>query len=124
MGQITLSEHGYRTRELFNLHVKGGLIKPNRTQKIVGSLYEAEITLTPKIVIKFGIANESQDIFIEKPSSLRFDSYVQLEALIFHLLRANVFLGRRTNAITPYNFQARLKKAREIVEEYYRGFLE
>ena len=124
MTQITLSEHGYKKADLFNLHFKGGLLMSNRTQKIVGSIYDGTNELTPKFVLHFGLARENEDQFIEKPSSLRFDNYQQLESFIFHLLRANVHLGRKTNAITPQNFQPRLKKALEIVEENYRGFLD
>jgi hypothetical protein len=121
MQELKLSEHGYLKREIFNIHVKGGLKKWDKTQKIVGSYYASTEKHSPKIVINFGLASESRDEFEETPSSLRFDSYDQLQAFIFHLLRCNAMLGKLTGKITSTNFNARLKKAKDIVEAHYRS---
>ena len=104
---------------MFNLHIKGGLIKPDKTQKLMGWWYDRTLTMTPKAVIEFGIGSESKDEFTEQPSSLRFDNYHQLKAFIYHLQRVSVLLGKANGNITPENRDYYLKKDFEAIKEFY-----
>lgn len=123
MQQYSLSDHKYVRRELFNLHIKGGLIKPDKTQKLMGWWYDRTLIHKPKVVMEFGIGSESKDEFTEQPSSLRFDNYNQIRAVIFHLLRASVLLGKSERVITEQNRDYHLNKDIEALKEFYTEVL-
>lgn len=118
-----LSQHGYVRRHLFTLHIKGGLMNPDKTQKVDGYFYDKTLTKNAKICIDSGIASEEKDEFTEQTSSLRFDNYGQLKAYIFHLIRASVFLGKASRAITAENIEYHRQKDIEAIQEFYREVL-
>ena len=118
-----LSQHGYVRRHLFTLHVKGGLFKPDKTQKIDGFFYDKTLTQSPKICIDSGIASEEKDEFQEQTSSLRFDKYGQLKAYIFHLIRCSVFLGKAEHVITAENIAYWRQKDIEAINDFYKEML-
>jgi len=124
MSQISLSEQGYPELELFRLHVKGGLIFPDKTQIILGTFMERSKNFSPKVTITHAIGSDSTSKMTQEPSSIRFDNPIVLDALIFHLMRSNVKLGKKTGIITSKNIEAMLHQAYQKIEGYYRGFLE
>ena len=119
-----LSEHGYMTKPLFNLHIKGGLLHTDRIQKVEGAYYYPQGDMNGKIVIHFGIADVWHDKFVEKPSSLRFESINSLKSFIRHLLDVYVKVGREEGKITPANFLYMMKCDLEMVEDVYRQEIE
>lgn len=123
MAEYQLSDHNYVRRELFNLHVQGGLKNPDRIQKVEGWYYDKTLAHSAKIVIDFGIGSQSRDEFVEDPSSLRFDNYQQLKAFIFHLIRGSVLLGKTTGNINPQNYKYLMEQDIETIKEHYAALL-
>ena len=116
------SKQGFRKRLLFNLHIKGGL--NNRIQKLEGWLYEPTIDSNAKIEMNFAIGSEKLDTFIETPSSLRFEAYQPMKALIFHLMKNSVILAKREGTITAKNYEYHLNRDIEQLREHYKAIIE
>ena len=122
--ELEISEHGFLNDLVFFQNVKGGLLHPDRTQRIEGRFYMGTDQLTPKLVLKFGIAVESESKFLEnaneRPKAIRFDNRQAIRGFVFNLLKAEVYAGRKTKEINPHNFELRMKEDMELVEAAYR----
>ena len=118
-----ISKQGFRRRLLFNLHIKGGLNNPDRIQKLEGWFYEATLDKNPKIEMNFAIGSEKLDTFIENPSSLRFEEYQPMKALIFHLMKGSIILAKREGKITAKNYEYYLQKDIDQLKEYYKEMI-
>lgn len=119
MMQTSLSQNKFVKYQLFRLHIKGGLVNEDKTQILEGSYYPSAYGMTNKIVLDFALGSIKDDQFQEQPKSLRFDSYQQVKALIFHLTRASIVLAKKQGAITPQNKAKLFHDDVKALEDFY-----
>lgn len=119
MMQTSLSQSKFRKYQLFRLHIKGGLVNEDKTQILEGSYYPSAYGMTDKIVLDFAIGSIQKDEFQEQPKSLRFDSYQQVKALIFHLTKASIILAKRQGIITMQNKGKMMHDDMKAIEDFY-----
>lgn len=99
--------------------IKGGLLVPDRNQKVIVKLLPAEKDKNEKVVVTFGIVKG--DEWTEQPKSLRFDSYGDFLAFRNLILEASVKLGKREGTINPENVGYYLDKEYKLINKAYRG---
>lgn len=99
--------------------IKGGLLVPDHTQKVIVKLLPAEEDKNEKVVVTFGITKG--DEWTEPPKSLRFDSYGDFLAFRNLILQANVLLGKREGTINPDNVGFYVDKETKLIMKAYRG---
>ena len=97
--QVQLTKEGYLEQPIKTLQIKGGLRNPERTQKVEISYYHGELGLKPKAVLSFGIFNTREEYYTEKPSSLRFESFWDIDELITILQELKVKLGKKQSLV-------------------------
>lgn len=113
-------EQLFKDREVItDLHLKGGLEKPDLFQKVELCYFLPTPTLPSKVVLKFGISNNKH--FTEKPVSLRFNHVGEIVSLIRALYVAAVRLGKEQGDITPVNFDYLLDREIKFLEKTFRG---
>jgi len=110
----------FKDRELIaDLHLKGGLEKPDLFQKVELCYFLPTLTQKSKVVLKFGISNNKH--FTEKPVSLRFNHMGELVNLIRVLNAAMVKLGKQQGDITPDNFEYLINREVKFIDKTFRG---
>jgi len=102
-----------------SLFLKGGLEKPELSQKVELCYFLPTLTNRSKVVLKFGISNEKH--FTETPVSLRFNHMGEIVNLIRSLNIAMVKLGKQQGDITPENFEYLINREIKFIDKNFRG---
>jgi len=115
-----VSKHGFIKIPLFNITIRGGLRRADRTQKLVATYYLPSGKKSGKLVLEFAIADKDKDQFIEDESSLRFDGYNEIRYFISHMIESMIMIGKKEGKIRLDNFDYRLRNDLRLIEEAYR----
>jgi len=116
-----VTHDGYKKENVDTLFMRGGLISSDRTQKVVIDVYEKHGDSDAKVVLHFGIADsKNDDVFVEKPKSLRFNNMGEIQAFINILNRAKLILGNKQGVLNEQAIAYRLSRDVANIHEAYR----
>lgn len=103
-GDVLLSDRGFVMEDVKRFWVRGGLKRDDRSQRYDCVFVRGVKGLPSKFVLSFSIARPSDGSWVEKPKSLRFDSYGDAYTFFNQVLRGLVRLGVDQKVILRENY--------------------
>lgn len=115
-----------RKELLSEAKIQGGLTDTLQHYKIFYMLPEVgidgKLLYCSKISLEHNIIKN--DVPIQRPSSIRLSNESQLKSLIFALIKAYVYKGRKDEIICPKNINFKLAEMHKFVEDCFRKDIE
>lgn len=112
------SLQGYQEIKLTEAYIKGGLVF--NLQKIALYYYPATPTHSAKVVLKMCMVKKDTKEEVEKPFSIRFDQFFDMQDIIDALQVGKVKLGKATGFINEKTVEFRIQEDIKKIREAYK----